>query len=570
MNPRRLTWSLAAALIASPVAGGAQEPAATFGEIVEVRIINVEVVATDSHDNPVPGLTREDFELQVEGESTKIANFFEVGGGILESASDVDGPIAPPAGSTRGLHLAVIVDETHITNRSRAAVFAQLKDELDGTLRPGDRVFVARIRQGLEIVQGFTSDRVAIARAIDRVVSGPAPMRNLDLEHSAYLRGLDGMMLLPCNESSIAAAHELAGRRNHLGERRYRQVIGTLSATSGFLSSIRGIPGRKAVIFVSDGLPERPLDSLVEIYRERIEPWALDQCENGTDPIRDELDSAFLTSTLQAMQTLTRQASEVGAIFYPIVHSSVESAGTRMQGAGARSVSRFSQSVEEETLMGPLLMAADETGGRLSTNSAGLANFLTDLRRDFSNYYSLGFAAPDDWGEDYKNIKASLKEKRPGVRLRHVDGFANQGVAARLEALAAAAGIHGVDTNPLGLLIQERLQTKSEKKGYQVSVVLAIPMANLTFQQTAQGHVAELDLVLVAVDADGNASQSHRDLLPIVVPSERLDEARRNAAGYPIELAMREGQQTLAIGVHDRTSGLDSVATLSFMVGREE
>lgn len=547
----------------------AQEQASTFGEIVEVRIIGVEVVATEAGGNPVRGLTRSDFELQVGGESVPLSNFFEVDGGVVEPALGPPSGASPPARSTQGLHLAVVVDERHISEQSRAAVFERLRVDLDDTLQTGDRVLVARIRDSLEIVQGFTPDRDALADAFEAVVSGPAPMRAVDLHLSGYLRALDGMQRLPCSDQGLLAAQELAGRRNHLGERRHQDVLATLAGVDQLLSSIRGIPGRKALLFVSDGLPEEPLDSLVEAFRERFDSW-IEKCDGArSQALAPEFGSAFSSSISQSLQTLLRRASASGAIFYPITHRSAASAGTRDEGAGSLSSRGLSRAIEEQTLMAPLLTAAEETGGQLSTNSAGLSDFLTRLREDFSSYYSLGFVASEGWGEDYKKINVSLKQKRPGVKLRHVDGFSDLGVRGRLEALARAAATHRFDTNRHGLIIQQRGQKESDKKIYQVSALLVIPMANLVLLEGAESHSTELDIVIVAVDERGAASPGRQALLPIVVPKDRLEEARRSAAGYPIELAMRAGRQTLAIAVHDRVSGVDSAATLELVVGSE-
>src|SRR5687768_82266 len=51
---------------------------AQITETIEVRITNIEVIATDSSGKPVHDLTREDFELFEDGKRQPITNFYEV------------------------------------------------------------------------------------------------------------------------------------------------------------------------------------------------------------------------------------------------------------------------------------------------------------------------------------------------------------------------------------------------------------------------------------------------------------------------------------------------------------
>src|SRR5437763_16916095 len=54
---------------------GAQEKLA---EPIEVHVVNVDVVVTDRAGHPVPGLTKNDFELFENGKPQTITNFYEV------------------------------------------------------------------------------------------------------------------------------------------------------------------------------------------------------------------------------------------------------------------------------------------------------------------------------------------------------------------------------------------------------------------------------------------------------------------------------------------------------------
>ena len=57
------------------------EPASAFGEQIDVRVVNVEVVVTDKQGNRVTGLGPGDFRLRVDGKEVPIQYFTEVRGG---------------------------------------------------------------------------------------------------------------------------------------------------------------------------------------------------------------------------------------------------------------------------------------------------------------------------------------------------------------------------------------------------------------------------------------------------------------------------------------------------------
>ena len=82
----RATRHLLAALglLASTAAIGQVAPpvgAGGFSEIVDVRVVNLEVAVTDRDGVPIRGLGAEHFELLVDGEPVPIEYFSEVLGG---------------------------------------------------------------------------------------------------------------------------------------------------------------------------------------------------------------------------------------------------------------------------------------------------------------------------------------------------------------------------------------------------------------------------------------------------------------------------------------------------------
>src|SRR5689334_7383809 len=116
-------WAAVIALAALP-AGAQESTPGTFGEVLEVRVINLEVVVTDKDGVRVPGLLPGDFRLRLNGKEAPIEYFTEVRGGdaIDMAAGGAPGIQNVPAtvpGSPVGTSYLVFVDDYFAVARDR-------------------------------------------------------------------------------------------------------------------------------------------------------------------------------------------------------------------------------------------------------------------------------------------------------------------------------------------------------------------------------------------------------------------------------------------------------------------
>ena len=104
---------------------------------IRVEIVNVDVVVRDRKNQPVRGLGRDDFRLQVDGESMEITNFYAVepapaktsegqrtesAGASLEGGR-VETPEPALAPTESGLHLVVFLEESQLAPPGRERLF---------------------------------------------------------------------------------------------------------------------------------------------------------------------------------------------------------------------------------------------------------------------------------------------------------------------------------------------------------------------------------------------------------------------------------------------------------------
>ena len=161
-------------------APGSQEAglAPLFGETVEVRVINVEVVVTDKQGLEVTGLQAADFALKVDGEEVPIQYFTEVrGGDAIEGPADE--PVIPDVpqlapGSPVGTSYLVFIDDFYPLPRDRNEVIEKISADL-GRLRPEDRMaVVAYDGLRLEMLSSWSQSSAELERVFRKAMARPA------------------------------------------------------------------------------------------------------------------------------------------------------------------------------------------------------------------------------------------------------------------------------------------------------------------------------------------------------------------------------------------------------------
>ncbi len=166
-------------LAALPAAGQESPLPELFSDVIDVRVVNVEVVVTDREGNRVRGLQANDFELLVDGEPAPIAYFTEIDEGIVRAAParGVEVAEAMPAldaGEEVGTNFLVFIDDFFSYRQHRDRVLNRLEEDL-AQLRPTDRVAaVASDGANVTLLTGWTNSASEIREALRQARERPA------------------------------------------------------------------------------------------------------------------------------------------------------------------------------------------------------------------------------------------------------------------------------------------------------------------------------------------------------------------------------------------------------------
>ena len=131
--------TIAALLLAAVPATGQESPLPDlFSDVIDVRVVNVEVVVTDKKGNRIRGLQASDFEVHVDGAPVQIDYFTEVDDGLARTSSGdgVDNVPSVTPDEPVGTNYLIFIDELSAIRRDRDRVLDGLHADL-GPARAG-------------------------------------------------------------------------------------------------------------------------------------------------------------------------------------------------------------------------------------------------------------------------------------------------------------------------------------------------------------------------------------------------------------------------------------------------
>jgi VWFA-related protein len=586
---------LLAVSAAAPAAKAPARPAAaqSFGESVDVSVVNVEVYATDKSGHRVTGLSKDDFELLEDGKKVPISNF-EVVAADAPTAAAI-GPTAGPDAARApedAVNLVVYFDDFNIRPANRARAVRQLGDFLAHKLAPGDRVMLVTYDLGLHVRFPFTSDPAVIAKGLEEISTLATHGSESDHDRNQAFQSMmdiqrdslsDPIDPVPCPQNIVTPAQAYAAGRR-------QEVLRTISTLTVLVNSLSGVPGRKALLHVSDGLPLNPGEELFEFLLElcggqgngagqRAAPENPGAGKFGGDKNPDELtvyDSASLGpksyqaasqamldaqsySVAKSLQSLAAHANAQRVTFYMLQASGLQAPNTADAATGP--ADRLLQSFGvgnslKNNHQDSLQLLADGTGGRSILNTNDFLPDLSRMREDLASFYSLGFAPPH--AGDGSEHKLEVRSRRPGIRLRYRQSYRDKPAIEKVVDRTLAALFYGIEDNPLEIKMEIGDLAPAEGGKLTVPVRLRIPLFKLAILKQEENFEGKLRVLVATRDETGGTSPVRQIDVPLRIPRKEVLNAMGQYYVYTLTLQMKPGLQHVAVAVRDEIAAATS------------
>ena len=542
-----------------------EAPAEDFFDVVEVEIVNIDVFVTDRQGEPVTGLNRDDFIVLSDGRPVEITNFYVVEDGRERTDGDgapaVEQPSAPRRPSLsfspdlapeHRLWMIVYVDNYNINSIERRRAFPAVRRFLGQSLQAGDQAMLVSYDRKLEVRQVFTDRLTELHNAIDELE---------DDSGFAAIRRREMMSTLKRIDESNSASQALLYARN-FAEEQMDGVERSTDALERLIASLGGLPGRKALVHVSSGVPMLAGEAAFHAVAEKF----------GASEAYAEIPRH---DTTRSFERVNRLANAHRVAFY-----TVDAGGQRGMEFGNAEYGGFVNprlrsvldSVVPENLQASLRFMALETGGRAIVNQNEILPALEKASRDFRTFYSLGIPSTDSESGRYHRIEVKLRDRPRGVQLRHRAGYRSKTTDTRVRDQLRSALLYARQENPDNVEVKwGRAEPHGDDGHYLLPIQLHIPLRDVVLLPTGPGrHELRLRLYVAAVGPDGEASDIDSAPLGLRLADEHVEAARKESFVYTHKLILSPGRKRVGVAILDLFGRDASVVTGNVLVGRPE
>ncbi|MEO8276477.1 MAG: VWA domain-containing protein [Thermoanaerobaculia bacterium] len=555
----------------------------TFGEAIEVRRVNVDVVVTNANDVPVTGLTADDFALFEDGKKVEILNFaaYDEATPAASAAPAVpgEGAAGEVASLATPVSWVVYVDSAKLGPGLRNAATKNVQEFLAGKSQPADRLLVAGFDgTALRLYSPLTRDRLAFSQSLEALVhtGGEAVARRSRGE--MLIQQLQSVLLnLNANSTATGEVESLKTGRaptdptvepdtfwieltSYVNDEAQRET-NSLRALDQLLGMVSGIDGRVALVLVGAPIEVKPGDPIVRRAESR-----LGSSPDAARRMRDiELHQVDLTPQLTAV---LQRANASRVTIFTIDASDNRELGMNQAEEkglpGLAEASRFGNGSASASFA--LSALAEATGGRAYTASTTLTTKLGRAAGDLRTYYSLGYEPTRAEAGGFHKLEVRMRPA--GLQARYRQGVRERDPNEVSSDAAVAALLGSPPENAFGLRVKIGTPDKNAPRARRklTPVSIELPLASVLLMPDSALHRGQIDFYFALVDSHQILQRTESKRLDFSIPNDQLAQSLANYVTYQVELPVAKGSYQLSVVAVDRIGGESSTLVTPFTV----
>lgn len=574
---------VALVVLAAAAQAAAQENTPSFGERVEVEVVNVDVVVTDASGQRITDLLKEDFRLEVDGKPVAIDYFAPPG---------AQRPAAPPSAPKPDLatvdlsraNLFVFVDQSALEWRTSQQILDEVRQFVLPRADGSEHIMIAAFAENLRILSPPTADRKRIEEAFAELeklrgrgslVAAERSLLEREVRDNGRPRAQIEVTDPESGEVGAAQAARVARQDQtdtanlrlqveSFGEQQIARQARAVGALREWIGALAAIDGRKSVLFASAGYTSQPDAFLTQYLDQKRE-------ENPTGGSQsNRLPTARLT-LLEDFERTVRAAQNARVAFYTVSPREAPSSsfGAEFGGSGANSTAVAPRDPAIAEAASSLQRLAGATGGDALFLDDGLSERLSTVSEDAAASYSLGFTTTDAAGAADHVIQVFTQDDE--LRLRHRESFRRSSLPERAEAALVAAATFETTVNPLGLQLELGAPLPEDRKGKEarVPILVRIPLALVSLMPDGSAgdrRAARLTARVAVLNEAQHIRLGESAPIVISIPAADLEKALGSFWAYRAEAMVGRGRQRVAVVISDEIAG--TVSTLTATVDR--
>ena len=544
-------------------AGLAAQPGETFVDTIDVQVVEIDAVVTDRRSRPVSGLKREDFELFVDWQLVEITNFYEATVvGERPNGGNDQGASAQGASSNanEGQFTVVLhLDDANVLPSHRTRLLRRLETAVEPWRTLDASFMLTRFEDRLEVLVPPTRDlnelveaAAAIPKGSPRAIQGGESARRYAIrslidshEACASMRACR-----PCEDNW----GELLSRTRQYAANQTSTAAAAVGGLVDLVTTLGGVPGKKAVVYVTDGLPQRPGLSILDYLGNQL---CRDLRPNAPSEVAAEMvqyDEASRFNRLAAHANANR------VTFYALDAAGLRDAIGDISVDSPALAPRFENtSLFATNAQSGLHIVSTETGGKALVNANDLASLFDDVSSHLSASYSLGFqAAPGRSGEIRQ---VSVRLARHAARNRRIDyrrSYREKSLDERLAERLLSVAFLGATENPLMAGIGLETTEPQENNLHELTVAVTVPAEAIFSLPSRGGETGQLRLWLMAVERETGARTTVRQK-SLLVGGTTGTAPINDSYHFEVGMNLPAGTYQIAVGVRDETTGVTSL-----------
>ena len=543
---------------------GAQ-PNQTFIDTVDVQVVEVDVVVTDRKGRPVKDLAREDFELYVDGQPVEITNFYESSIYVEEPTGrrNKERPAvrneATPGATVEGpLTVVFYLDDPNIFPSHRTRLLRRLEHAVAPWRSMEARFMLARFDHRLEVLVPPTPDLDAILESAAAVPKGsPRAIQNVEGARRFAIRSLiashEACLIRACRPCQDNWGELLSLARQYADNRATNTAI-AVDGLADLVTTLAGAPGKKAVVYVTDGLPQRPGISVLDYLGNQL-------CRD----LRPTAPSEAMAEIAQYDESRRFNRIAAHANANRVTFFALDAAGLRDTtpdiSLGDRTTAPSSRnlSLRNMNAQSGLHIVASETGGKALLNANDLALLLDGVSAHLAVSYSLGFAATERKPGEIRQLQVALaRNAAKGRTVEYRRSYRDKSVDERLAERLLSVAYLGSAENPLQARVGFGATQPLEKNVHELAVGVDVPAETILALPFRGQETGQLRLWLLAVKEDDGTRTAVRQQSLLVGGGSGvavIDGAYR----FEVAMNLPAGSYQVAVGVRDETTGVTSL-----------
>ena len=535
------------------------ERAGLFGEVIDVRVVNLEVVVTEKGIR-VTGLRPDDFILTVDGKEVAIEYFTEVlGGRAVVRGDEPEAPSLPALapGEAVGTSYLVFLDEYFSEPTHRDRLIDTLVAQLP-LLNLEDRMaIVAYDGKQVEMLSTWSQSVESLTRVLERAKL----RRAYGLERLEETRSFDLARAITERDEAIFG-QGLSGGQVNAGEGSFerlgidqRQQIALITdqvkravlAASSALRGFAGPPGRRVFMLASGGWPNSPA---VWMAGDRTSASFEGEYAWGEGLYGPLIETANRLSYTIYSIDVPGSRSLSGT-----TGAGTAGIGVPQMGLNARQVAaiaaRMQQRLRDRNLDedATLTSIARKTGGRAFLDAASLRAFEGTVE-DTRTYYWIGFTP--NWQGDDAEHRVDIKARGRGLDVRSRQSFSDLSRQTEVAMMVESSLLFGSLPGATPLVATFGTPEKAGRGKVVVPLRIDVPVGDVTFLPVQNGWLAEMELHVAVQNEKGDTAEI--PVMPLTVQA-RVPPRPGQSKAFFATIEMRKRKHTVVVSLYDQLSG---------------